>query len=74
MWQYFFIFPKGKINRIHYWCSVGDRIFPPRGSTVPVVNKACQVSHWNGGPKGLDVPVPHVSPMIKYFFSHTIQI
>ena len=51
----FFIYPMGRIrvceiNRIHRWFS-GDRKIPTRGSAVPVGNKACRVSQWNGGPR-----------------------
>ena len=35
----------------------GDREIQTRGSTVPVGNEACRVSHWNGGPEGWDIPV-----------------
>ena len=47
-----------KINIIHhYQMFSGDRKIPTRGSTVPVGNEACRVSHWNGGPEGWDFPV-----------------
>ena len=49
----------------------GDREIPTRGSTVPVGNEAWlrRVSHWNGGPKGWDFPVP-LYTNDRFYFSH----
>ena len=47
----FFILFMNKINKICYWCSMGGggRKIETRGSTVPVGNEPCRISHYNAG-------------------------
>ena len=55
-----------EMNKIHK--------IPTQGSTVPVGNEACRVSHWNGGPEGWDFPIDTEHQWSIFFLTYYHRI
>ena len=51
----------------------GDRKIPTRGSTVPVGNEACRVSHWTVD-RGVGIFLEPLNTNDRFFFSYTTTV